>query len=254
MANQYFIFRELLPLQTVFSIADEAAAHHIFNVMRAQAGDKLRLVFNGGEIACAEVVSADECTLKLLELLPSQTELPIGVTIAVGFPKGDKLAFITEKATELGAVQIWAAPFKWSVAKWDKSKQSKKQEKLEKIALGAAEQSRRQIRPTVELFETLSALTERFADFDQVLVAYEEAAKQGETTAFVQSLSALSVQQKVLLIFGAEGGIAPEEVQLFEQKGAQCIGLGPRILRAETAPLYALSVISTYFELLGHTD
>ncbi|QDK70316.1 16S rRNA (uracil(1498)-N(3))-methyltransferase [Lactococcus protaetiae] len=250
MANQYFVFRELPELNTTFTIENKAAAHHIFTVMRAQAGEKLQLVFDGGKVALAEVVSPDEHAVKLTEILSALTELPVEVTVAVGFPKADKLDFITEKATELGAGAIWAAPFKWSVVKYDHKKLTKKQDKLEKITLGAAEQSRRQILPDIKLFDQLSVLTEKFSEFDSVLIAYEESAKAGEKTVFHQALTEMSKGQKLLIIFGPEGGIAPEEIEKFEQLGARKIGLGPRIMRAETAPLYALSVISAYFELL----
>ena len=121
---------------------------------------------------------------------------------------------------------------------------------MEKVALGAAEQSRRQLIPKIQLFDQFSRLTEQFSDFDQVLVAYEESAKMGETSMFKQALTELSANQKVLIIFGPEGGISPDEIAKFENLGAKMIGLGPRILRAETAPLYALSSISAYFELL----
>ena len=67
---------------------------------------------------------------------------------------------------------------------------------------------------------------------------------------FAQSVAQLQAGQKILLVFGPEGGIAPEEIALFEQAGAKRLGLGPRIMRAETAPLYALAALSTYFELL----
>ncbi len=250
MANQYFVFRELPELNTAFVIENEAAAHHIFTVMRAQVGDKLQLVFADEKVGLAEVLSASDRSVKLLEILSNVTELPVKITIAVGFPKGDKLDFITEKVTELGAAAIFAAPFKWSVAKYDSKKLAKKQEKLEKIALGAAEQSRRQKIPEVQLFEHLSNLTAQFSAFDQILVAYEESAKSGEKSAFAQALTGLSEGQKMLIIFGPEGGIAPEEIEIFQKLGAKTIGLGPRIMRAETAPLYALSAISTHFELL----
>ena len=160
------------------------------------------------------------------------------------------LKVIVEKSTELGATAIWSAPFKASVSKWDHKKLTKKQEKLEKVALGAAEQSRRQLIPKIQLFDQFSRLTEQFSDFDQVLVAYEESAKMGEKSMFKQALTELSANQKVLIIFGPEGGISPDEIAKFENLGAKMIGLGPRILRAETAPLYALSSISAYFELL----
>lgn len=251
MANQYFVFKSVPKLGELFMIDNQAAAHHIFTVMRVKVGEKLKLVFDSGQVGLVEVVSPEKQEVVLLEILPVKTELPIAVTVAVGFPKGDKLDFIVEKSTELGAHQIWAAPFKWSVAKWDSKKLGKKLEKLEKIALGAAEQSGRQVLPQIQLFQNWAQLTERFDQFDKVLIAYEESAKEGEMTAFGQALSELGSGKKVLLIFGPEGGIAPEEIKQFQKLGAQTIGLGPRIMRAETAPLYALSALSAYFELLG---
>ena len=104
--------------------------------------------------------------------------------------------------------------------------------------------------PEIRFFEKLSELVATFSQFDQVLIAYEESAKAGEQAKLAQSMASLKAGQKVLLLFGPEGGIAPEEITLFEQAGAQSIGLGPRIMRAETAPLYALAAFSTYFDLL----
>lgn len=250
MANQYFIFKKQPLIGDIFAIDDQAAAHHIFTVMRANAGEKIQVVFKEGQVGVAEVVSSDQKTARLLEILDTHTELPVHATVALGFPKGDKLEFVSEKATELGASAIWGAPFKWSVAKWDAKKLSKKKDKLDKIVLGAAEQSRRQVLPEIRFFEKLTELIAEFAKFDQVLIAYEESAKAGEQSMFAQSMSQLQAGQKILFIFGPEGGIAPEEIALFEQAGAKLIGLGPRIMRAETAPLYALSALSTYFDLL----
>ena len=250
MANQYFVFKKQPEIGEDFTIDDKAAVHHIFTVMRTSVGEKIQLVFEEGKVGLAEVVSSELCTVRLLEVLDVQTELPVYITVALGFPKGDKLEFISEKATELGASAIWAAPFKWSVAKWDSKKLAKKKEKLNKIVLGAAEQSRRQILPEICFFEKLSELLATFSQFDQVLIAYEESAKAGEQARLAQSMASLKPGQKVLLLFGPEGGIAPEEIALFEQAGAESVGLGPRIMRAETAPLYALSAFSTYFDLL----
>lgn len=250
MANQYFVFKKLPELGEEFIIENQAAAHHIFTVMRAKSGDQIRLVFTDGEIGLSEVISPSDQSVKLIKLLTESSELPVQITVAVGFPKGDKLDFIVEKSTELGATAVWSAPFKASVSKWDKKKLIKKQEKLEKVALGAAEQSRRQMIPELQLFEQFTDLLDKFTDFDQVLIAYEESAKMGEKTMFKQALTEMSLNQKVLIIFGPEGGISPDEITKFTDLGAKMIGLGPRILRAETAPLYALSSISAYFELL----
>jgi len=249
VANQYFVFKPMPKIGTQFTIENQSVAHHIFNVMRVKTGDELRLVFDDAQLGLAEVVNSDNQTVKLIDKVEDYTELPVNVTLAVGFPKGDKLDFIVEKSTELGASSIWSAPFHWSVAKWDSKKLTKKQEKLEKIALGAAEQSQRLLVPTVKLFEKLSDLTEKFTDFDHVLIAYEESAKSGEHFTFIQTLEKLKSNQNILVLFGPEGGISQEEIESFEKLGAIKIGLGPRIMRAETAPLYVLSAVSAYLEL-----
>jgi 16S rRNA (uracil1498-N3)-methyltransferase len=218
--------------------------------MRAQAEEKVQVVFSDQTLTLAEV-NGDQATLTLLETLARTVELPLGVTIAVGLPKSDKLEFITQKTTELGAQAILAYPAQWSVTKLDAKKAIKKQERLQKIAKGAAEQSKRLMIPKTEILSNLKALTDQFEQYDQVLIAYEESAKAGETAAFVDRLSQLKAGQNLLVIFGPEGGLSPEEIDVFTQLGAVKIGLGPRIMRAETAPMYVLSAISFYTELMG---
>jgi 16S rRNA (uracil1498-N3)-methyltransferase len=249
VANQYFVLRQMPEVGALFMLDDAVAAHHIFTVMRAKMGDTVRLAFDGGVIGLGEVASPENRTFVLKEILPALTELPVKATVAVGFPKGDKLELIAEKSTELGANAIWAAPFEWSVVKWNAEKRAKRTTKLEKIARSAAEQSLRQLIPQIALFESLSALIERFCEFDVVLVAYEESAKQGESSKLTQRLQSCQPGSKILLIFGPEGGISPQEIEAFTAAGAECMGLGPRILRAETAPLYALSALSALTEL-----
>ena len=83
------------------------------------------------------------------------------------------------------------------------------------------------------------------------MVAYEESAKDGESAALVQAVSGLEKEVNYSFIFGPEGGLSPAEIESFEAKGAVLAGLGPRILRAETAPLYALSAVSVVTELMN---
>ena len=94
MANQYFVFKKLPELGEEFIIENQAAAHHIFTVMRAKSGDQIRLVFTDGEIGLSEVISPSDQSVKLIKLLTESSELPVQITVAVGFPKGDKLDFI----------------------------------------------------------------------------------------------------------------------------------------------------------------
>ncbi|MFZ2915708.1 MAG: 16S rRNA (uracil(1498)-N(3))-methyltransferase [Streptococcus suis] len=236
--------------QGIFQIKDKDTAKHMFSVMRLQADDQTVLVFDDGIKRLARVVDSQSKSVEIIEELADNVELPVSVTIAMGFPKGDKLEFVAQKATELGMAALWAFPADWSVVKWDGKKLGKKAEKLEKIAQGAAEQSKRNRIPAIRLFEKKTDFLAQLTGFDQIILAYEEAAKEGEQANLVKALSGLETGQSVLVIVGPEGGVSPEEVAAFEGAGAVKTGLGPRILRAETAPLYALSAISYATELL----
>lgn len=236
--------------QGVFQISDKDTAKHMFSVMRLQADDQVVLVFDDGVKRLARVVDSQSQSVEIIEELADNVELPVSVTIAMGFPKGDKLEFVAQKATELGMSALWAFPADWSVVKWDGKKLAKKAEKLEKIAQGAAEQSKRNRIPQVKLFEKKAAFLAELEQFDKIFVAYEESAKEGETAILARELSQMKSGEKILFIFGPEGGISPEEIEAFESKGGLKIGLGPRIMRAETAPLYALASTSYALELM----
>lgn len=244
--QQYFIKGNP---QSPLVVTDKDTAKHMFSVMRLKERDQVTLVFDDGVKRLARVLDPSQQSLEILEELADNTELPVQVIIASGFPKGDKLEFITQKVTELGASAIWAFPADWSVAKWDGKKLAKKSEKLEKIAQGAAEQSKRNLIPEIRFFDKKADFLAALTDFDRIIVAYEESAKEGESTVLVRALSGLAAGAKVLFIFGPEGGLSPDEIAAFRQAGAVSAGLGPRILRAETAPLYALTAVSVLLEL-----
>lgn len=244
--QQYFVAGKA---QDEVTITDKDMMKHMFQVMRLADDDEVVLVFDDHIKRLAKVLDSSSHRFQILETLDSDVELPVDVTIAVGFPKGDKLEFLAQKTTELGANQLWAFPADWSVVKWDGKKLAKKGDKLAKITLGAAEQSKRNRVPEVTLFEKKADFLAGLSSFDKVFIAYEESAKEGETAALARELSRMTAGEKLLFIFGPEGGISPEEIAAFEAHGGQTIGLGPRIMRAETAPLYALSSISYALEL-----
>ncbi|MGX7205680.1 16S rRNA (uracil(1498)-N(3))-methyltransferase [Enterococcus pingfangensis] len=224
--------------------------HHMSRVMRMVAGDQVFLAFNDQTTIKAKIlaITSDSVTLEEVEKEQLQRELPINITIASGFPKGEKLELIVQKGTELGAFDFIAFPGESSVAKWDAKKQQKKQQRLNKIAQEAAEQAHRQALPKVR-FAAEKELITMFAEYDAVLIAYEESAKQGEQAQLVQTLQQLTAGQKLLVVFGPEGGLTPNEIERFQAAGGKLCGLGPRILRTETAPFYLLSAASFYYEL-----
>ena len=244
--QQYFIQQAY---ENPIVIEDAGIIKHMFQVMRLKEGDQVHVVFEGGAKYLARVSDSELHLLEILDQVEDQTELPLSVTIASGFPKGDKLEFLAQKVTELGAQAFWAYPASWSVVKWDAKKLAKKSAKLEKIVQGAGEQSKRNILPQVRLFEQRADFLQELSHFDHIWVAYEETAKSGEKASLHQAMNDLKEGESLLCIFGPEGGLAPEEIALYQEAGARLVGLGPRILRTETAPLYLLSAISYAREL-----
>ncbi|VGY32479.1 ribosomal RNA small subunit methyltransferase E [Streptococcus pyogenes] len=244
--QQYFIKGKA---EKEVTITDKDTIKHMFQVMRLADEAEVILVFDDGVKYLAKVTNSMAHELEIIEALPDHVELPVKVTIASGFPKGDKLDTIAQKVTELGASALWGYPADWSVVKWDGKKLAKKEDKLAKIVLGAAEQSKRNRVPEVHLFEQKAEFLKSLSSFDHIFIAYEETAKAGQLATLAREIKEVKPGAKLLFIFGPEGGISPVEITQFEAAGAIKVGLGPRIMRAETAPLYALSALSYALEL-----
>lgn len=248
--QRYFVASEQMSDKHVTINSDDAA--HITKVMRMQPGDKIVCINQEQRaVLCVlESVTLNEVTASIKEELFANTELPISVTIAQGLPKGDKLDFIVQKGTELGAVGFLPFSAARSIVKWDAKKGAKKRERLEKIAKESAEQSYRLMVPTIFTSSSSKQLTEWINTFTSCVVLAEEKAKANETSAFATQLQELSPGDSLLVIVGPEGGITNEELEEFERAGAKSCGLGPRILRTETASLAALAAISYHYELM----
>jgi len=187
--QRYFIDQ---PYQSAVKISGEPH-HHMSRVMRMTVGNQVFLVFNDQVTVKAEIteIDSDHVLLAEIEKEALERELPIAITIASGFPKGEKLELIVQKGTELGASAFIAFQGETSVAKWDAKKQQKKQQRLNKIAQEAAEQSHRQALPMVQ-FASEKELIASFNEYDAVLIAYEESAKQGEQAQLVQTFQSFA--------------------------------------------------------------
>lgn len=247
--QRYFLPCDYEEQETFDLVGDDF--HHAKHVMRMGLDDECFLVFKNEHAIKAKIIEITDEKIIFEEVAKEEMakEMPVKVTIACGYTKGDKLELVAQKATELGMHGLIAFPSKTSVVKWDEKKRNKKAQRLEKIVKEASEQSHRQVVPSVSLYGSFNDLLEKTTDFTQCLVAYEESSKQGENSQLVKTLMTCQPGDSLLIVFGPEGGITPEEIELLVEKKVQCCALGPRILRAETAPLYALSVMSYQWEL-----
>ncbi|ARJ49889.1 16S rRNA (uracil(1498)-N(3))-methyltransferase [Staphylococcus lutrae] len=249
--QRYFLNQNAEPNQRFF-ITDKNDIHHIKSVMRQTIGDEIIVNFLDQQTYRCKIVNitAEQVIVEAEAHLLIQSELPVEITICSGLIKGDKYEWLLQKATELGATSFITTQMDRSVVKLNAQKATKKLERWQKIVKEAAEQSYRQCIPQVQFVSNLTEIYDMIRQYDHVLMAYETSAKENERTLFKDQLRQLKAGAKVLLLFGPEGGFSEEEIALFKDV-AMNVGLGPRILRAETAPLYALSAISYEIELMG---
>ena len=247
--QRYFINQVIQSVGEIISVLKEQE-HHMVKVMRMNIEECCEIVDEKEELYIAKLIQISPLELVIEEHKEQQVELPIDVTIFVGLSKGDKLETIVQKATELGVHTIVPVEMKRNMVKWTKDKSQKKIERLQKIAQEAAEQSHRLHVPKVLELMTLKESVILAKQSTKALVAFEEVAKEGEAAVFVQTLTSLQKGDSIAFYFGPEGGFDLQEIEYLNSQEVHSCALGPRILRAETAPMYALAAVSYHFELL----
>lgn len=212
-------------------------AHHIARVLRMRVGEDLLLCDGSGmDYGCRITSLTDgEVQAQVLYRTPTESEPTVAVTLYQGLPKSEKMDLIVQKCVEIGITRIVPVGMARSIVKLGAAEGAKKQARWQKIAASAAEQSGRGIVP--EVAEPIS--------FKQML----EAVKDEKTVTFYEGggvplAEAVNADTTaVSLVIGPEGGFEAEEIERLRVVGAQIATLGKRILRCETAPLVALSVV-----------
>ncbi|WP_123039797.1 16S rRNA (uracil(1498)-N(3))-methyltransferase [Cohnella candidum] len=256
--QRYFVAPAQMSVDSVTLTGDDA--RHLGSVMRAKPGDEFIACDGAGRDALARIKSIDKDAIlaDIIQELPVTAEMAWRVSVAQSLPKGDKLETVIQKGTEAGAFAFLPFLSRRTVVQYDERKEAKRLDRWRKIAKEAAEQSHRSRVPDIEPVSSWKNLVRRFAEYDLVLLCYEEEGRAG--AGLRQTLADFRGRAKadapaVLLLVGPEGGFAPEEAEETSAAGAIPVGLGKRILRTETAALYALACIAYESgELGGETD
>ena len=218
-------------------ILDGESARHIAKSLRMRVGDVICVTDGGGDdYGCQiEEITKDEVVLKVCYKQACESEPSCRVTIYQGVPKSSKMEDIIQKCVELGVCKIAPTLTKRCVSRPDDKAAGKKNQRYQKIALEAAQQSGRGIVPKIENMKTLSqAIAEDESDVK--IVFYEGG---GEKLADIVKPDTESVS----VFIGPEGGFEQEEVEQIEASGGVRATLGKRILRTQTAPVAALTAI-----------
>lgn len=240
---QRYFTDETLAVGAVFTASSEDT-HHMKNVMRFRPGDTFHMVDGEQCTFLCEVISVEDAVeCRPVEEVEESPELPVRISLYCPLLKGEKFDWMIQKATELGAHEFSIYDADRSIVKLDGKKRQKRLERYGKIIREASEQSRRQHIPDISFVPAVKQLS--FDAFDHVLFAYEGNASN-PAASLHEALQSLREGERIAFIFGPEGGFSEGETE--ELSSHNSIRLGPRILRAETAPLYALSAISAKLE------
>ena len=214
-------------------------ASHISKSLRMRIGEEITLVTPSQQQADCVInsISGDQVHLTIRTVKPCENEPATSVTLYQALPKGDKMEYIIQKSVELGVAKIVPVISARCISRPDEKSLAKKQSRWQKIAKEAAQQSRRGIIPQVEKAVTFRQAVQEISNESAENIIFYECG--GES---LKKLLA-DTTPKINIFIGSEGGFEPEEVQMIEAQGGHSATLGKRILRAETAPLAALSVI-----------
>lgn len=218
----------------------ENAARHAARVLRLRAGDGL-VLFNGtgGEYTASIVaVERDRVSVEVQAWHDIECEAPIQLTLVQALQSGEKMDITVQKAVELGVARIVPVRSRRSVVKLDGERAVKRLEHWRGVVESACEQCGRNRVPEVEALENLDRWLARPVAPEVLRLILVPGA---ERTLGLLVPPARGGQ--VELLIGAEGGLAPDEIEMAEKAGYVGIRLGPRILRTETAGLAALAAM-----------
>jgi len=174
-----------------------------------------------------------EVRVRLLAAAQPQRELARAVTLAVVMPANDRMDFLVEKATELGAAAIQPLMSERSVLRLVGERADKKRAHWQGVAVAAAEQSGRTVPTRIEPVQTLAAWLAALPDRNDEW--------RGLLSPRAAELVAAFPQLRALFLSGPEGGLSDAEEDAARVRGFAPVTLGPRVLRADTAPLAVLS-------------
>ena len=244
---RFFVRREQIDGDTVTILGDDA--HHISRSLRMAVGETVTVCdMQKYEYTCElTAFLPDHVEARILSSRQSDTEPPYEVTVFQALPKGDKLDSIIQKAVECGASRIVPFESERCVARMKADSEARKTERRQRIATEAAKQCGRGCLPEVLPTISFEEMLQKAAAADTVLFCYE-----GDGTVPIGSLlqnADLPQGGELALVIGSEGGFSQREAANAAERGFLMTGLGPRILRTETAPTFALACISYHLEL-----
>ena len=237
---------------SVVELPRETGAH-LAKVLRARSGDEI-VLFNGDGrefTGAVEKVQGSRVSASIGAARIIDRESPFRLTLVQCVPRGDRMDFIVQKATELGVVRIIPVLSRRSVVRLDENQAASKQAHWRSVAVSACEQCGRNRLPSVTapqpLLNYLGALGRPAGDEGLRLVLEPEPARRTGHAARSMDITSLQAMSRAEIAIGPEGGFAPEELEAFDLSAFSRVALGPRVLRTETAAIASVVILQTRF-------
>ncbi len=225
------------------ALIDGDEAHHILDVMRLKAGDRITAFDGSGKRYGGKILEARPKTVKLQieSVQRSSSRLNLQVTLVQALPNAKKMDYIIEKCTELDVHSIIPVEAARTVVKLDKKARLLRQGRWQRIAREAAKQCGRatipEIKDIIPLREAFSASSDNFS---LKLLAY-----LGENPQSLKDVLRLGNRaEKVIVFVGPEGDFTPEEIRQADSFGCTPISLGANVLKSDTAAISVLAMIN----------
>ncbi len=225
-------------------------AKHIKNVLRLKPGDRIEL-FDGAGFeyeAQIEAFPGNAVAVSVLDKYGSKSESPVYITVALGFLKDRKMDDIVRQLTELGITKWFPFLGERSVARPDRKRLAARKERWEKIAKESLKQCKRGCIPEIGDTVSFERALKMGEGCDLKIVFWEE-----ETCPLnILLTDSPGGIKTIFLMLGSEGGFSIQEIEKAKDHGFGIASLGPRILKADTAPIAACSIIQHSFGDLGN--
>ncbi len=224
-------------------VLPEGPARHVARVLRLGEGDALRLFDGAGQEARAVLMEANRkrVVARIESVEPGGGESTLAVHLGQAISKGDRMDYAIQKAVELGVAAITPLYTEHGDVRLRGEREAKKLAHWQAVAASACEQCGRTRVPPVH---PPMALADWLAERDEALRLVLHPATDSESKALLECEAAPA---SVALVIGPEGGLAEAELGVARDRGFAPLSLGPRILRTETAPVVALSLLQHRF-------
>jgi 16S rRNA (uracil1498-N3)-methyltransferase len=246
--TRVFVDGDLQP-GTIIELARDTGAH-LAKVLRARSGDEF-ILFNGDGrefTGAVESVRGSRVSASIGAARSLDRESPFMLTLVQCVPRGDRMDFIVQKATELGVACIVPVLSQRSVVRLDESQSAAKQAHWRAVAVSACEQCGRNRVPAVAAPQPLlHYLGATSGDVPGQLRLVLEPEQAGQTRSASPIDTAGAPLTGAIIAIGPEGGFAPDELEAFELSAFCRAELGPRVLRTETAAIAAIVVLQARF-------